>query len=81
MPDAYRAMSAAGKSRFLIDQLSLDWEKRVLTLVSNTASVGSLFVTNSAWLTTGGRANRETAPYTRRTHGDRCQRSGMTLLQ
>jgi hypothetical protein len=54
LDDAYRAMSAAGKSRFLIDQLSLDWEKRVLTLVSNTSAVGSLFVTNSAWLTTGG---------------------------
>jgi len=54
MDEAYRALGGAGKSRFLIDLLSLDWEKRVLTLVSNTSAVGSLFVTNSAWLTTGG---------------------------
>lgn len=58
MDDAFRPVLEAGKARFLIDQLGLDWEKRVLTLVANTSSVGSLFVMNSSWLPTGGLAGQ-----------------------
>ena len=39
MDEAYRALGGAGKSRFLLDLLGLDWEKRVLTLVSNTSGL------------------------------------------
>jgi len=54
MDDAYRFELDVGKSRYLINKLNLDMEKRVITLASNTTAVSTVFVTNSAWLATGG---------------------------
>lgn len=54
--DAYRVFDSAGKSRFIQDKLFLDYEKRVLTMATNTTAVGTYFVCNSVWLASGGAA-------------------------
>jgi hypothetical protein len=54
MDEAYRYELDLGKAKYLINKLNLDMEKRVLTLASNTTAVSTVFVCNSAWLTTGG---------------------------
>jgi hypothetical protein len=62
--EAYRAFDPAGKAAYLLGKLDLDYEKRVLTLVSATTAVGSVFVMNSAWLATGGLASQNAGdPY------------------
>ena len=62
--DAYRAFDSAGKARYLQDKLMVDYEKRVLTLAATTASVGSVFVCNSAWAAGGGAAGQNAGdPY------------------
>jgi len=62
--DAYRAFDAAGKARYLQDKLMVDYEKRVLTLCTATANVGTVFVCNSTWLAAGGAAGQNAGdPY------------------
>jgi hypothetical protein len=46
---AYRALTAAGKATYLQGKLLLATEKRVIDVMATTASVGSVFVCNSAW--------------------------------
>lgn len=56
MDAVYRGELVSGATRYLIDKLNLDWEKRVLTLASAAASVSSTFVPNSSWAQTGANA-------------------------
>lgn len=53
MDAALRYELDAGATRYLMGKLGIDYEKRVLTLAANTASVGSVFVPNSAWTGAG----------------------------
>lgn len=49
MDAAYRYELDEGKARYLLGKLGLDYEKRVISLAVVTASVGTVFVCNSAW--------------------------------
>lgn len=55
MDAALRFELDAGATRYLVGKLGLDYEKRVLTLAGQAASVSTTFVPNSAW--TGAGAN------------------------
>jgi hypothetical protein len=46
---AYEAELYGGATQYLVDKLMMDWENRVLTAVSATANVSSVFLPNSAW--------------------------------
>lgn len=43
----------AGAVRYLEDKLMLDWDRRVMTTLTTTANVGTVFLTGSSW-TAGG---------------------------
>jgi hypothetical protein len=55
MDEAYRTELGIGATTYLVDKLMLDWERRVTNIAVTTASVGSVFVPNSAW--GGGNSN------------------------
>lgn len=56
MDQAYRFELDTGASQYIIGKLGLDWERRVTNLAVTTASVGSVFVCNSAWNVSGSNA-------------------------
>jgi hypothetical protein len=53
MDPAYRAELGAGATRYLVDKLVLDWDRRVLATVGSTSNVSTGFVPSSAWATGG----------------------------
>ena len=55
MDAALRFELDAGATRYLVNKMGIDYEKRVLTHASQAASVSTVFVPNSAW--TGAGAN------------------------
>lgn len=56
MDAALRFELDAGATRYLVGKLGLDYEKRVLTLAGQAASVSTTFVPNSSWLGAGANA-------------------------
>lgn len=53
MDAAYAFELEAGASRYLVDKLVLDWDKRVLQQVGSASNVSTGFLPNSAWGTAG----------------------------
>lgn len=49
MDAAYAFELEAGASRYLVDKLVLDWDRRVLSTVGSTTNVATGFLTGSAW--------------------------------
>lgn len=56
MDQAYRYELDTGATTYILGKLGLDWERRVTNLAVTTASVGSVFVCNSAWSGAGSNA-------------------------
>lgn len=53
MDAAYAFELEAGASRYLVDKLVLDWDRRVLSTVGSSTNVSTGFVPSSAWATGG----------------------------
>lgn len=53
MDPAFAFELESGAARYLVDKLMLDWERRVLSIVSSTTNVSTAFVPNSSWAVNG----------------------------
>lgn len=53
MDAAYRFELGAGATRYLVDKLNLDYDRRVLSMVGSTSNVSTGFLTGSSWVTAG----------------------------
>lgn len=53
MDTAYRFELGAGATRYILDKLVLDWDRRVLSTVGSASNVSTGFLTGSSWLLTG----------------------------